>query len=261
MATLSNPKRRLRVTRGGLGVLLSVALLGGAWLWQHSKWPIALSYSTVASSFSDDISIMVDCQHPEKMLIRFFQKHPIPVDPTSGDLRPGSNERTHAVFEFDRQTSTLVEVDDDLWIQARGERCARSTCFLPVLGLKISSKHELLLKGRKVATAGRTVLGYEVSTDGRYAAVLSATGRPRSSWMPFIGGPKWAGGTHFHELFEFPSMKRLGTPVRLPLASRRSQILILWAPCSAYVLYTDLNYRKLCVIPVESKGDAAGEKQ
>lgn len=101
---------------------------------------------------------------------------------------------------------------------------------------------QLRFRGRALDTTGRHHLAYGRSFDGNFVAVLSANGRyhePDGGLIPFLGGRHaWAGGSHFHQVFDHGTGQAVGEPVRIPLSSRNGSIRASWTFDNQYVVYS-----------------------
>jgi hypothetical protein len=72
--------------------------------------------------------------------------------------------------------------------------------------------------------------------------------------MPFLGGG-WGGGwagQHYVDLFEFPSMTRVGESLRIPLTTAEGLSFQGWSQDGAYLFFDDCARQVLCIIPTRA---------
>lgn len=169
-------------------------------------------------------------------------------------LKLSNNE---AIYRYNPNTQSLSLVPVERWQGATGPIEDCDTQFPPpYLELDIDTRSDRLVAGqdskrtREVQTAGSTVLSLRASPSGTMAAVLSAEGRKRGSILPFLGGGG-VSGQHFHQVFSLPDAVPIGKSVRIPLKSEREGIIICWSPDERYVVYSDMLFYYLSIVPVD----------
>jgi hypothetical protein len=187
----------------------------------------------------------------ESLDISPAQKNPAKLDP------PGI-----AVFRYDPASNTLAQADDSLWKQLPGgivdcDRAGLGTAEFARAFEVQRSTDTLLFRGTIVTTAGKTYLYKALSPGKTLVSILSASGHRRVGMWPFGGGG--ASGQHYHQLFKWPEMTPVGDPVPISAMSGSQVIRACWSPDEQYVVYTDLNYSFVCIVPVKpTKKGASG---
>ena len=121
---------------------------------------------------------------------------------------------------------------------------------------------QFFYKNAAIDTGGSSFIRHHIRPDGELIAFLSANGcrRPhiRTGFMPFLGGG-WGGGyagQHFVDMYEFPSMKRIGKPLRLPFTTAEGMSFQGWSEDGAYLFFARTRFQALCIIPT-----GAGEQE
>jgi hypothetical protein len=103
--------------------------------------------------------------------------------------------------------------------------------------------------GRTIATAGTFTENLIVSPDGKWVAVLSANGPKSASLLPFLGGPQPL-GQRYHQVISIDDLKWIGSAVALPVADKSDVLTPCWTADEKYVVYTDLVFSSVLVVPV-----------
>jgi hypothetical protein len=144
------------------------------------------------------------------------------------------------VVRCDPSLGSITHTTVAAWKSATGGVADESQTWVPAQDWDFDPPH-LRFRGRALDTAGRHHLAFGRSFDGDFVAVLSANGRyhpPDGGLIPFLGGrPAWAGGSHFHQVFDHGTGQAVGEPVRIPLRSRNGSIRASWTFDNQYVVY------------------------
>lgn len=165
-------------------------------------------------------------------------------------LKLNNNE---AIYRYNPNTQSLSLVPIERWQDATGpiEDCNTQIPPSPrELDIDPRSNRLIARRDREVQTAGSTALSLRASPSGTMSAVLSAKGRRRSSILPFLSGGG-VSGQHFHQVFSLPDAVPIGKSVRLPLESKEAGIAICWSPDERYVVYYDIFFFHLSIVPVD----------
>jgi len=162
------------------------------------------------------------------------------------------------IYRYNRARDTLDPVGKEVWENASGPVSVSLEQYRPSNpkgGIGIDTRELILEKrGQMVPTAGKAALCIEApSQKSDFAAVLSAARRKGKPFIPFLSGP-YGVGQHYHQIFSLPDLEAIGRPVRLPLKADISAIQMMWAPERRYVVYTDLFFTQLCIVPVDVLG-------
>jgi hypothetical protein len=158
------------------------------------------------------------------------------------------------VYRYDPIKDELDPIGREVWEKATGPVTNPSSQYTPgdIEGGVGINYRELVLKkkGRVVSTAGKAALRIEApSKESGFAAVLSAARKDWGPSIPFLSGTHGV-GQHYHQIFSLPDLKPIGKTVRLPRMGEKSTVQMTWAPENRYVVYTDVFFGELCIIPV-----------
>jgi hypothetical protein len=170
-----------------------------------------------------------------------------------------------AIYRYSSKESTLSETTREEWDNAPTDAWKR-IAEVASLGSsedrpRLHRDGRFLYRGSPVETGGRSYIRHHVRPDGRLFAVLSANGwrRPHiKGFMPFLGGG-WGGGyagQHYVDLYRFPSMERVGKPLRIPLTTAEGLSFESWSHDGAYLFFGRSRHQVLCIIPT-----GAGEQK
>jgi len=199
---------------------LQIRLNGDAMLFRHLSW-----------------------EQNEKMNIPVYEDiGPIPPYPAKDDLSP--------ILSIVPTDNTVNIVPGEVWDNAVSitSNCQSQT-YEPSCRLQQASPYKLTFDGQQTKTAGKSVLQIAVSPSGKYVAVLSATGSPRKSFLPLIGGDS-IGGRRYHQVFRASNGAPIGDPVRLKEANfKDNTIHPCWSPDERYIVYLYSRPDQLWIIP------------
>ena len=160
------------------------------------------------------------------------------------------------IYRYDPGIQSLSQVTEGVWQGATGPITDCQSQFPPSpLELDIEKSGQLHVAGRKIATAGSTVLSLLASPTSKKVAVLSAEGPKKEPIFPFLGGGG-ASGQRYHQIIHLPDATLLGDPVRLPAEFQKDDVInICWSPEEKYVVYTDIFFFHLSIVDVAADGD------
>jgi hypothetical protein len=157
-----------------------------------------------------------------------------------------------AVYRYDPQTRKVTPVDA---ADAQPKRAPAATCEqqYPAKALRLEPATGDLLTASSAAVSlgGRFAVATRTAPSGRYAAILSASGRGESV-MPFLG--RGSRGPFYHDVVTLPDGRPLSPAVRLPFPSDVTAIVFCWSPNDAYVVYADALLTGVAVVAVSTSG-------
>lgn len=145
-----------------------------------------------------------------------------------------------SVYQYDAQTKQFSVTTIDVWQNAAGQI---EDCTMQIgparHQLRIDEHHKLLNGTQKVLDVkGRVHLWRQFSPAGDKVAILSANGPAALSIAPAIGSGGSA-GTHYHQIFSFPSLTPIGVAQPLPFTSKDNAYSSCWSADAKYVVYSD----------------------
>jgi hypothetical protein len=146
--------------------------------------------------------------------------------------------KRETVYRYEAGATTLTPTTEQAWRAANSPiaECGKQSAPAPQ-AMDIDKRTHRLIAGTKtISTEGRTVMRLAESPSKRFVAVLSATGPPKPSLIPFYGGST-ASGEYYHQILSLPDLVSIGSAVRIPL-ERESDVLIpCWSADEKNIVY------------------------
>lgn len=173
-------------------------------------------------------------------------------DSKQGDVLLIKHSQHDTVYKYDPRGRSLSVAAREEWRQADGliANCVEQN-YPPLDLLRIDETTNTLLAGsRSVATKGATALKLTAAPSGKWAAVLSATGRKADSILPFIGG-SGATGHYYHQVLSLPDAVPFKQAVQVPKQRANDSLIACWSANEQYVVYFQVSFNYLSVIPTE----------
>lgn len=145
-----------------------------------------------------------------------------------------------SVYQYDAQTKQFGVATIDAWQNAAGQIEDCNLQIGPALHqLGIDEQRKLLNGTQKVSgIKGKVHLKYQFSPAGDKVAILSANGPAFRSILPALGSGGSA-GTHYHQVFSFPSLTPIDAALPLPFISKDNAYSSCWSADAKYVVYSD----------------------
>lgn len=160
------------------------------------------------------------------------------------------------VYRYDPQSQSLSTVADAEWQKAGGPI---AKCF-DYKNIKVprdvtvthnETKHQLLIGKpgalREVPTAGGYPLKEEISTSGKWVAVLSAAGPAIPPLAPMSGYITL--GQRYHEILSLPDARQVSKPIRFPVNDTKDFFHVCWSADDEFVVHVYWLYSYLVVVP------------
>ena len=159
------------------------------------------------------------------------------------------------VYFHPEGTAELVAVPDERWEKGEATVAACGAQGPPSSRILLIDPGTATLKvgERRIPVAGGRALALRAAPGNGLVAVLSAGGAEGGALIPFFGGGV-AAGPFYHQVFALPGIVPVGRPVRLPLSAEDEAITLCWAPDHRYVVYHDVLFFELAIIPVKPGG-------
>lgn len=125
----------------------------------------------------------------------------------------------------------------------------------------------VVVSGKTLETAGRTVLWFQESPGGGLVAVLSTLGKYLPTLMPFGSRPIL--GERYHEIFCVSDGRRVGRTLGLLSTTPADNVRGVWSSDGRFVVYHNTRYHQIWVVEVprsenecmESAAAVAGDKR
>lgn len=155
-------------------------------------------------------------------------------------------------YRYDPRTRRLTLVTQQDWDRPSGPVAECNGQFPPtpqVLRIDQQS-HKLIAGTRAIPIAGNTALALTESPDHHFVAVLSTSGRPQRSLLPFLGGGG-ATGQRYHQVVSLPDVVVTGKTVRIPVERDESILGICWSAEQDAIVYYDILFAHVSVVEVD----------
>src|SRR5262245_5458954 len=170
---------------------------------------------------------------------------------TSGDadllLKHNNAEIVYGYRVGDKQLRTISM---DAWSNASGEvvDCNSQVGKEPFRVLIDRETNKLSIDGKEVSgVRGRVHLRHQFTSKGDKFAVLSADGVRATSIMPFLG-QGGASGRHYNQVFTYPGLAPIGSPIELPFTSERETFGNCWSSDERFVVYSDAGHFRMAIV-------------
>lgn len=162
------------------------------------------------------------------------------------------HSRSQTIYKYDPAAQILTRVNSFRWTRAGTAiaECGKES-YPASSAMRIdTSSHQLFAGNRAVPTAGRTALKLTAAPSGRWVAVLSASGSPATSLLPFSGGSV-ASGEYYHQVMSLPEANSFNPAMRLPLQHKLDSLIPCWSSDEQYVVYYQVTFNYLSIVPTK----------
>jgi hypothetical protein len=162
------------------------------------------------------------------------------------------HSRSEIIYKYDRDAKNLTQVNIVRWTSAGTAiaECGKES-YPGSTAMRIDTlSHQFFAGNRAVPTAGRTVLKFSPAPSGKWVAVLSASGDPATSLLPFTGG-SGASGEYYHQVMSLPEAKSFNPAMRLPLQHKLDSLTPCWSSDEQYVVYHQVTFNYLSIVPTK----------
>lgn len=149
-----------------------------------------------------------------------------------------------AIYRFDPRRASLAPASESDWAAGGAPSDCEAQRYLA--GYRLDSKDGILRGKAGVVPIPGFVVQTLQSPGARYGAVLAAAG-PARSLLPFFGGGGGRGPFR-HYLVSVADGAVLGAGTALHLDS--PAVRMCWSADERFVLYTDLDFSSMTVVPV-----------
>lgn len=176
---------------------------------------------------------------------------------SSNDLLLGQivnfSQPVKAIYRYDPKSGFITRTADSAW-QASAAPISSSIQSGDIIGppYLVRKENSLIYDGRSISGRGSTMRGYSVSPSTSNIAIISVDGgrRPHFSIFPFMGGHGGGfAGQHYVEFFQFPSLERIGEPVKVLVEDFG---LPCWSADESYLVIPHTDFEHVCFVPVPS---------
>jgi len=157
------------------------------------------------------------------------------------------------VYKYSPRDKQLLLVNIETWSNAADEIVDCNT-QVGKESWRINIDREtnkLLVDGKEgKGIKGQVHLRHQFTSTGDKIAVLSASGKKSSSLLPFLG-EGGASGTHYNQVFGFPSLVSMYSVVELPFTTENITYRSCWSSDERYIVYSDALDSQLAIVVVE----------
>jgi hypothetical protein len=223
-----------------LAALLGLFLL----LWwavsPYILYPVAEVFETPAFAAIDSGMISVKTDNGVLLLRLISHGQRLREGGSPAATRPIPGERDETVYRYDPQKRKFSEVTADVWRSAEGPVAERVGQYGGGPGIMLDNRthvNKVYKDGRPVSTKGQTALDMASHSRGKLLAIISASGRRSSGFLGF-GGSNGATGKYYCEFFTLPDLKRVYSPVYLPMGSTDEALHGCWTADEQYFVIT-----------------------
>jgi hypothetical protein len=227
--------------------------------WGHTFWPRHVEVASDVPVFetpsrfgtaNHNLQLYVRLSHVDSGAILVTRDEPHQDIPAAGGLWP--------VYRYDSQTRELDVVDIEVWRRAEGKVttngsnfAAPTVLFCNVAEGVFSCRTEIGRPNQSYQTIGKYAVRQLRPLYGDIVGVISADGpeRPSTGVLPMvssIGGGYY--GQHYVEFFAFPSMERLGEPIRIPFTSAEGIGSYVWSADQRFLVLPNASGTKMCIL-------------